>query len=104
MLPNPWPACSPCRVRRSPLVVGRQMGDAVAALDAAEMALAHHHPGGAEMTGHRGPRRVVDEMDLSARLAGRDLVAELDEGLEQAGLRGMNVVVAILHLDDSRQR
>ena len=52
------------------------MRDAVAALDAAEMALAHHHTGGAEMTGHRWPRRVVDEMDLSARLAGRKVAAK----------------------------
>jgi len=52
------------------------MGDAVAALDAAEMAGANDGAGAAEIGRHRRPRRVVDEMDVAAELAFGDLLAD----------------------------
>jgi hypothetical protein len=56
------------------------MGEAIAALDAAEMAGADDRAGAAEMGRNRRARRIVDEMDVAAALACRDLVVDGNGG------------------------
>ena len=62
------------------------MKEAIAALDAAGDALADDRAGAGERGGRRfAPRRVV-RMDERGRGPGRDLVAELDQRLEETGV------------------
>src|SRR5258708_657940 len=98
------PSMSVIFIGGSTLPVGGEMCHAIAALDPAEMALAQDHAGCPEVAEHRLARRVVDEMHLAGELAGLDHVAELDRGLKQAGLGRIDVVVAVLHLDEAGRR
>src|SRR5437762_129460 len=76
----------------SPLEGRRQMHDAVAALDAAEVAAADDLAIHQEMARHRLPAGVVDEVGQARELALLDPVAELGCRLEQARLVGIDVV------------
>src|SRR5262249_25758761 len=59
----------PSRVRSSSDIV-REMGDAIAALDAAEMPFADDEAAGAEVARDGRARRIVDEVHLAAELPG----------------------------------
>src|ERR1700722_13818820 len=88
---------------RSPLAVDirRQMKEAVAAFATRRHALAQNQPVAFE--GQKiglAPRRVV-EMDARGRLASLDLVAEIDQWLEQAAVRGIDIVVVAADLGEA---
>src|SRR5436309_2119740 len=73
--------------RRSAHQVAGEVEEAVTALDPARNALADDRPGPRE-AGNRGlPPGGVVRVDCARRGPGLDLGAELDERLEQAGLR-----------------
>src|SRR5882672_7111556 len=78
----------------------RQMRDAVAAFDAAEMASADDGACPAEMGRNGRARRIVDEMDVAAELAGRDLLADTDRELEQAGIGCQHEIIATADLEE----
>src|SRR5229473_6877826 len=78
------------------------MGDAVAALDAAEMAGANDGAGAAEIGRHRRPRRVVDEMNVAAELAFGDLLADRGGELEQPGVGCQHEIIAAADLEEPR--
>src|ERR671918_1574868 len=63
-------------------IVDRQVEDAIAALDPAEVALADHHTGSLEVAGHRRARRGVDEMHPARPLPRLDPIAQPDRRLE----------------------
>ena len=62
------------------------MRHAIAGLDAAEMAFAHHDTVALEQDRHAGPFGIVDEMNRAAELPLLDRVAKAARRLEQAGL------------------
>jgi hypothetical protein len=74
------------------------MGDAVAAFDAAWMALADHHACSLEAHGARRSIGFVDVMDLAAERAGFDVMAQLDERLEKPHVARENVIVTTCDL------
>src|SRR5260221_5509189 len=76
------------------------MGEAVAALDAAEMARANDLAGGAEIGRHRLARGIVDEMDVAAELPCRDGLAEHNGEFEEPGIGRQHEIVAPAHLDE----
>src|SRR5438552_11238224 len=73
--------------------VYREMGDAIAALDAAEVALADHEPVRLEIGGGRWASGVVDEMHFAAELSALHDVAEFHRRLEQPRLRCIDEII-----------
>ena len=69
------------------------MSHAIAALHAAEVALADHEAPVPEMARRWGTSGIVDEMHLAAELPTLHDVAKLDRGLEQTGLRRIDEMV-----------
>ena len=75
-------------------VIGGQMDDAVAAFNPAELTFANDHAIALEVTRLGRSCRVIHEVDLAAQLSLSDPVAQFGGWLEQAGLGGVDVVIA----------
>ena len=77
--------------RCSALHRGRQMSDAVSGLHPARMPFADHRTRSSESDGHRGPRGIFREQDVTAQIARDDLVAQFGGRLKESRFRRIDV-------------
>ena len=76
------------------------MGDAIAALDAAEVARADHRAGPAEMSCNGRARGGVHKVDVAAQLPCRHLLADDRRKLEQPGIGRQHEMIAVADLEE----